>query len=100
LYPIFVDEALPGDTFNVKMTAFARMATPLKPIMDNLYMDTFFFAVPCRLLWDNWKKFNGEQINPGDSTDFLVPQIEYGQNGHISCTNSRTKMSSLNRVTD
>ena len=74
LVPIYCDEALPGDTFNLKMTAFARMATPIHPIMDNMFMETFFFAVPIRLIWDNWKKFNGEQDNPGDSTDFTVPQ--------------------------
>lgn len=75
LVPIFVDEALPGDTFNLNMTGFARLATPLHPFMDNLYMNTFFFAVPIRLLWDNWQKFNGEQRNPGDSVDFLIPQV-------------------------
>lgn len=75
LIPIFLDEALPGDTFTLKMTGFARLATPIFPIMDNMVMDTQFFAVPIRLLWDNWQKFNGEQTNPGDSTDFLVPQI-------------------------
>ncbi len=74
LVPIFVDEALPGDTFNLKMSGFARLATPIFPIMDNLFMETFFFAVPNRLLWDNWKKFNGEQNTPGDSTDYLIPQ--------------------------
>ena len=52
------------------------MATPIFPIMDNLHMDTFFFFVPYRLIWDNWKKFMGEQKNPGDSTDFLVPQVK------------------------
>lgn len=75
LVPIFVDEALPGDTFNLHMTAFARLATPLHPFMDNLHLETFFFAVPNRLLWDNWERFNGEQDNPGDSTDYLIPQI-------------------------
>lgn len=75
LIPIFIDEALPGDSFNLKMTALGRVATPLKPIMDNLYMDTFFFAVPIRLVWDNWQKFNGEQTDPGDSTSFTVPQM-------------------------
>ncbi len=78
LIPIFVDEALPGDTFNLKMTAFARLATPLHPFMDNMYLDSFFFAVPVRLLWDNWQKFNGEQEDPGDSTDFLTPTISGG----------------------
>ena len=76
LIPILVDEALPGDTFNVNLTAFARMATPIFPIMDNLRMETFFFAVPNRLLWDNWEKFNGQQDAPGDSTDFVIPQID------------------------
>jgi len=73
LVPIFVDEALPGDTFNLNMTGFARMATPLHPFMDNIHMDTFFFSVPVRLIWENWQKFHGEQINPGDSTDYVVP---------------------------
>ena len=75
LVPFFVDEALPGDTFNLQATGFARLATPIKPIMDNMFMDTFFFAVPYRLVWDNWAKFNGEQANPGDSTDYVIPQM-------------------------
>lgn len=75
LVPVFVDEALPGDTFNLKMTGFARLATPIFPIMDNMYMETHYFSVPMRLVWDNWQKFNGEQKNPGDSTDFIIPQM-------------------------
>jgi len=78
LVPIFVDEALPGDTFNLDLTAFARLATPIFPIMDNMYMDTFFFFVPNRLLWDNWEKFNGAQVNPGDSIDFTIPVVASG----------------------
>lgn len=75
LIPILVDECLPGDTFKLNMTAFARLATPIHPIMDNMYMDTHFFSVPIRLLWDNWQKFNGEQIDPGDSIDYLIPTL-------------------------
>jgi len=75
LIPVFVDEALPGDTYNVRMHAFARLATPLFPIMDNMRLESFFFAVPNRLVWDNWQKFCGEQEDPGDSTDFLIPQM-------------------------
>lgn len=75
LVPVLLDEALPGDTFNVKMTGFARLATPIFPIMDNMFMDTQFFAVPIRLVWDNWQKFNGEQTDPGDSTDYTIPQM-------------------------
>ena len=73
LIPIFYDEALPGDTFQMDANGFGRLATPINPFMDNLYIETFFFAVPYRLLWDNWEKFCGEQTNPGDSTDYLVP---------------------------
>ena len=73
LIPIYVDEALPGDTFNLRGTLFARLNTPLKPIMDNMYLETFFFAVPYRLVWNNWEKFNGAQDDPGDSTDFTIP---------------------------
>ncbi len=75
LIPIFVDEALPGDTLKLRSSAFVRMATPLFPVMDNFWMDVFFFAVPNRLIWDNWQKFNGEQTNPGDSIAFLVPKM-------------------------
>jgi len=73
LVPIFYDEALPGDTFQCDANGFGRLATPINPFMDNLYIETFFFAVPYRLIWDNWEKFCGEQTNPGDSTDYLVP---------------------------
>ncbi len=79
LIPILVDEALPGDTFNLKMTGFARLATPIFPVMDNMYMETFFFAVPYRLVWDNWEKFNGSQDNPEDSTDYIIPVINGNQ---------------------
>jgi len=75
LIPVFVDEALPGDTFQLDATLFARLATPVAPIMDNMHLDWFFFAVPNRLLWSNWQRFMGEQDNPGDSTDFLVPEV-------------------------
>ncbi|WNK14215.1 MAG: major capsid protein [Microvirus sp.] len=75
LIPIFVDEALPGDTFKVSMTSLARLATPIFPIMDNMFMDIHFFAVPNRLVWNNWQRFNGEQPDPGDTTDFTIPQM-------------------------
>ena len=75
LVPIYIDEALPGDTFNCKHHLFGRLATPVVPIMDNLFLEVFYFAVPYRLIWDNWQKFNGEQTDPGDSTDYLIPQV-------------------------
>lgn len=75
LVPVYVNEVLPGDTFNLRMTAFARMSTPLFPVMDNAYLDSFFFFVPNRLIWSNWEKFMGEQNNPGDSISYVIPQV-------------------------
>lgn len=74
LVPVYVDEMLPGDTFRLKMTAFARLSTPIFPIMDNMHLDSFFFFVPNRLIWSNWQKFMGQQANPGDSISYVVPQ--------------------------
>lgn len=81
LIPIFVDEVLPGDTFALDLACFARLATPIVPIMDNLKLDIHFFYVPLRLLWENFQRFMGEQVNPGDSIDYLVPQIEAPDGG-------------------
>ena len=75
LIPFFVDEVLPGDTFKLRVNAFVRMNTLIAPFMDNVFMDTFFFFVPNRLVWDNWQKFCGEKKNPGDHTDFLIPSL-------------------------
>ena len=75
LVPFFYDLMYPGDTAVVNTTGFARMATPTFPIMDNLSMDTFFFAVPIRIIWDNWKKFCGEQVDPGDPINYSIPQV-------------------------
>lgn len=75
LVPIYVDEVLPGDSFTMNAHGFGRLATPINPVMDNMYIETFFFFVPNRLIWDNWEKFNGAQENPDDSTDYLVPQV-------------------------
>lgn len=72
--PIYLREVLPGDHLDVDMTAFCRMATPVFPLMDNLHLDSFFFFVPNRLVWTNFKRFMGERPSPADSIDFLVPQ--------------------------
>ena len=74
LIPFHCQEVLPGDSFSVRAAVFARMSTPLYPIMDNLHLDTFWFFVPNRLVWNNWQKFQGEQDNPGDSISYTVPQ--------------------------
>lgn len=83
LVPFHLQEVLPGDSFSVNAACFARMATPLYPIMDNLHLDTFWFFVPNRLVWNNWVKFQGEQDNPGDSVSFTVPQMESPATGYV-----------------
>lgn len=88
LVPIYVDEALPGDTFNLNLSMFGRLATPLHPFMDNMYVDVFFFSIPYRQVWANWQKFNGEQDNPGDSTSFLIPQMVSPVGGYAENTMS------------
>lgn len=76
LVPFYVDEVLPGDTFNLRCSLLIRLlSASLRPFMDNLFIDTFFFFVPNRLLWTNFKRFMGEQDNPADSISYTVPQI-------------------------
>ena len=75
LIPVFVDEVLPGDTTRMSVNYFARLATPVKPIMDNIYLDWFFFFVPNRLVWEHWQNFCFEQEDPDDSTDYVIPTV-------------------------
>lgn len=75
LIPVFVDEVLPGDTIRMSVNYFARLATPIKPIMDNIYLDWFFFFVPNRLVWEHWQNFCFEQEDPDDGTDYVIPTI-------------------------
>lgn len=86
LIPFFLDEALPGDTFNLSCGCFARLATPIHPIMDNMFVDVFFFSVPVRQLWVDqfatntrgWRAFMGErQDHDDDNTDMLVPVMDF-----------------------
>lgn len=76
LVPIFVDEVLPGDTFTMDCTLFSRVATLISPIMDNMYLDTFWFYVPERLLFEHFENMCGQQDNPTDSTDYLFPTVK------------------------
>ena len=75
LIPVFVDEVLPGDTTRMSVNYFARLATPIKPIMDNIYLDWFFFFVPNRLVWEHWQNFCFEQEDPDDDTDYVIPTV-------------------------
>lgn len=100
LVPFYVDEALPGDTFNMSATLFGRLATPLHPVMDNMKLDVFFFFVPNRLLWENFERFFGAQDNPSDSTSYLVPTITspvggYGEQSLYDYMGIPTKIAGL-----
>jgi len=81
LQPFDLYEILPGDTFVIDPTIFCRLSTQLVPIMDNLYLDTFYFFVPNRLVWDNWEKFMGARTDPDDSIDYTIPQVESDTDG-------------------
>lgn len=77
IVPFFLEEVLPGDTFNVKSSKVVRMQTLLTPMMDNVYLDTYYFFVPNRLVWKDWKEFNGENTESAwiPETTYEVPQI-------------------------
>ena len=78
LYPIYCDEALPGDTFKMKANFFARLTTPTVPIMDSLYLDTFFFAVPVRLVDKEFKRLMGERPFGDVRNDYTTPVLNTG----------------------
>jgi hypothetical protein len=75
--PFFLDEVLPGDTFSVDTSKVVRMQTLLTPMMDNVYLDTYYFFVPNRLVWDHWKQFCGENTESAwiPETEYTMPQI-------------------------
>jgi hypothetical protein len=83
LIPVFWAPVLPADTWNVNVNMFARMSTPLFPVMDDLYLDWQAFFVPNRIIWSNFRKFLGEQDDPGDSIDYTIPVLE-GSNTYTS----------------
>jgi hypothetical protein len=77
LVPIYVDEVLPGDTFEMKTSAIIRGSTPIYPVMDNANLDIYFFYVPNRLVWDHWKEFNGENTTSKweQTVEYSIPQM-------------------------
>lgn len=80
LIPFYVDEVLPGDTFSVDTIGLVRMTTPIVPVMDNCYLDVYYFFVPNRIVWDNWKEFCGENTAEAwaQREVYSVPQINIG----------------------
>lgn len=81
--PFYVDEVLPGDTFKVKTSKVVRLQTMLTPMMDNIYLDTYFFFVPNRIVWNHWKEFNGENNESAwiPQTEYEIPQIVAPEGG-------------------
>ena len=88
LVPLYVDEVLPGDTISMKMRSLVRMATPIYPVMDNCYLDTYAFFVPCRLLWEHWENFMGQNDSTfwAEKTEYSVPQVTAPSGGWASGT--------------
>lgn len=78
LIPFYVDEVLPGDTFSIDQAAIIRMTTPIFPVMDNCHMDIYYFNVPCRILWEHFKRFMGENdTGPWAQTqEYTIPQVK------------------------
>ena len=77
LYPVYLQEVLPGDTVSMDTSFLVRMTTPIFPVMDNAFLDLFWFFVPNRLVWDKWKEFNGENnVNAWEQQiDYEVPSL-------------------------
>lgn len=85
LVPIYCDEVLPGDTARVRLNGLIRMSTPIYPVMDNCYMDTYFFFVPCRLLWEHWENMFGENDTNywAEKTEYSTPTCKIGGAGGL-----------------
>lgn len=81
--PFYVDEVLPGDTFQVKTSMVARLQTLLTPMMDNLYLDTYFYFVPNRIVWQHWRELMGENTQSAwiPTTEYSVPQVSAPSGG-------------------
>lgn len=77
LIPVYIDEVLPGDTCKMDLSTITRMSTPIFPVMDNAYMDYYFFFVPTRLCWEHWREFNGENRTTfwEQETEYEIPQL-------------------------
>lgn len=86
LVPIYCDEVLPGDTAKVRLNGLIRMSTPIYPVMDNCYMDTYFFFVPCRLLWEHWENMFGENDTNywAEKTEYSTPTCTIGGTSGLS----------------
>ncbi|UPW41215.1 major capsid protein [Sigmofec virus UA08Rod_4967] len=85
LIPIYVDEVLPGDTLSMDLSSAIRMATPIAPVMDNSFLDVYFFSVPYRLVWEHWREFMGENRTTHweQPTEYEIPQIKAPTGGWL-----------------
>lgn len=76
IVPIYRDEVLPGDTIKINESMIVRMATPIAPVMDNAWIDTYYFFVPRRLVWEHWREFMGENTSDAwtQTTQYTIPK--------------------------
>lgn len=88
IIPFYVDEVLPGDTFQIDTSKVVRLQTPITPFMDNIYLDTYYFFVPNRIVWEHWKQFQGENTESAwlPTTEYTVPQIVAPEDGFAEGT--------------
>lgn len=88
IIPFYVDEVLPGDTFQIDTSKVVRLQTPITPFMDNIYLDTYYFFVPNRIVWEHWKQFQGENTESAwlPTTEYTVPQITAPDGGFAEGT--------------
>lgn len=88
IIPFYVDEVLPGDTFQIDTSKVVRLQTPITPFMDNIYLDTYYFFVPNRIVWEHWKQFQGENTESAwlPTTEYTVPQITAPEGGFAEGT--------------
>lgn len=88
IIPFYVDEVLPGDTFQIDTSKVVRLQTPITPFMDNIYLDTYYFFVPNRIVWEHWKQFQGENTESAwlPTTEYTVPQIVAPEGGFAEGT--------------
>lgn len=77
LIPFYCDEVLPGDTFQIDTSKLVRLQTLVTPVMDNIYLDTYYFFVPCRLVWEHWRELMGENTSAPwfPEVEYSVPQV-------------------------
>lgn len=93
LVPIYVDEVIPADTFNMNAHILIRLNSPtLHPLMDNIYADVHWWFCPYRILWPNWEKMHGAQDNPADSISYTTPAVSITTNANMQSSSATYRL--------